>query len=236
MTQPIEDKYLDRVRNLLAKAEATEFPAEAELAMENALALMAKHGIKDAHLRAQDTEAEPIHEQMSITNPRASNKANLLNTIAKNLNCDMVHTSAKGTYVGTAHLFGFPDDIERVKFLYTSLLLQFQRALKQVEIPSWESPKSFRHGWAVGFINEISRRMRTARAVSEDEATTADPTTALVLADQSAAVQAKVLEEFPTTRNFRSSGSAAGARAGHTAGARADIGHKRVSGRRAIGS
>ena len=235
MTTP-DSKYLDRVRNLLAKAESTEFPAEAELARENAFALMAKHRIDAAHLRAQDTTAEPIHKQVNITNPHANIRANLLNTIALNLNCDLVHVSPKGSYVGIAHLFGFPDDIDRVMFLYSTLLLQFQHARKQVEVPAGMRPQSYKHGWAVGFINEISRRLRTAREASEAEATTTDPSTALVLADQTAAVKAKVFEAFRSTSNSRGRGSAAGARAGHVAGARADIGNRRVTGRRAIGS
>lgn len=236
MTNPVEAKYLNRVRALLAKAEATEFPAEAEELTAKAIELMSKHGIDAAHLRAQDSSAEPIHDQVAITNPRAKARAHLLNTVAEGMGCKMLLAHPKRSMAGTAHLFGFPDDIERVKLMYTSLLMQLESALKRVEVPMSEQYTAYRNSWAMGYIARIQDRMKAAKKTSSAEASGPDGSFALMLADQSRAVTARMREEFPNHGQTRTRSSSAGLGAGYTAGGRADIGNTRVNGRRAIGS
>src|SRR5699024_1248407 len=237
MPSPAESKYLNRVRALLAKAEATEFPAEAEKCTALAVKLMAKYGNDAAHLRRQHPKAEPIHERVTITSPRAKARGHLLDGVARGRNCEMLLERKKGSMTGIAHLFGFPDDIERVKLVYASLLLQLESSLKRIEVPIGESPKAFRNAWAMGYARRISDRMEKAKKTFTTEASGADSSFALVLADQSRAVEARMRQEFPTYRNFRTySSSRAGKEAGYAAGDSADIGHARVSGRRAIES
>jgi hypothetical protein len=50
--RPVDERMLSRVRALLAKAESTEFPEEAEALSSRAQELMARHSIDDAFLAA----------------------------------------------------------------------------------------------------------------------------------------------------------------------------------------
>lgn len=237
MTSPVESKYLNRVRALLAKAEATEFPAEAEECTARALRLMSQYGIDAAQLRAQGSKAEPVHERVVITNPRAKVKAHLLNALAENMNCRMLLQHRKRSMVGTGHLFGFPDDIERLKLAYASILVQLESALRRVEVPLWESPRAFRSAWAMGYVHRVGERLAEAKKTFTDEACASNGAFALVLADQSRAVTARMHQEFPAYGNIHTrSSSEAGRAAGYAAGDRADVGQTRVSGRRTIGS
>ena len=79
---------LNRIRTLLAKAEATEFAAEAETFTAKAQDLMTRHAIDEALLRAagdQPIEIEGV--RVHIHNPYATEKVQLLNQVARANRC-----------------------------------------------------------------------------------------------------------------------------------------------------
>src|SRR6266702_7657269 len=131
---------LDRVRKLLAKAEAEGVtPPEAEALTAKAAELMARYGIDRTRLGALHPETDkPSSRIVDIDNPWAQVRAHLLAGIAGAMNCQCVllSTSKPGARI---HLFGYASDLERADIMYTSLLLQMASALR------WARPRSEEH-------------------------------------------------------------------------------------------
>src|SRR5277367_4157804 len=103
---------LDRVRKLLAKAEAEGVtPHEAEALTGKAAELMARYGIDRARLSAARPETDaPADKIVILDNPWASVKAHLLSGLAQALRCQCVLLDDKRTRL---HVFGYASDIER---------------------------------------------------------------------------------------------------------------------------
>ena len=140
MTSPTRDTSkgatLDRVRKLLAKAEAEGVtPPEAEALTAKAAELMARYGIDRTRLGALHPETDkPSSRIVDIDNPWAQVRAHLLAGIAGAMNCQCVllSTSKPGARI---HLFGYASDLERADIMYTSLLLQMASALRWARPP-----------------------------------------------------------------------------------------------------
>ncbi|MFB4276067.1 DUF2786 domain-containing protein [Nonomuraea sp. MTCD27] len=234
-----DERTLDRVRKLLAKAEGTDNEHERDTFMAAANQLMAKYGIEQAMLAATDRSSEkPTNRRITVENPWADVKANLIYNVAEAVGCKSIMiTGVRGCKV--VQIFGFESDLERAELLYTSLLLQMASALTRVEIPYYDSPRAYRRSWMLGFKNEVVSRIRAAEraAVREYEAdrppasSATGPSTELVLASRKEAVDKAVAEVFPSLKRgngLSSRGSGYGA--GRAAGRQADIGGKRVGG------
>src|SRR5437660_12538465 len=116
---------LDRVRKLLAKAEAEGVtPPEAEALTAKAAELMARYGIDRAMLAATRPETDqPGSRIIDIANPWAQVRAHLLAGLAGALRCQCILLRPKGSGA-RVHVFGYASDLERTDILYTSLLLQ----------------------------------------------------------------------------------------------------------------
>ena len=236
MTTP-DHPILAKVRKLLALAEdpaATEHEAETYTA--KAAQLIADYGIDQALLAAADPGADPVGDLVvALDAPYATDKAELLSTVAERLRCRAVvrtrHTGAAKER--SMHLFGHASDLGRTELLYTSLLLQSATALARTPVPPYEHKAAFRRSWLAGFRMAIGRRLADAEARAETDAATrfaaAGRTSALVLADRSAQVEATMHAAYPglTTARPRSL-SGSGAAAGWAAGQRADLGGRPV--------
>ena len=225
---------LDRVRKLLAKAEADgATPAEAEALTAKAAELMARYGIDRALLAATQPETDkPADRVIDVDNPWAQVKAHLLTGLAAALRCQCVLVPRRdpGTRV---HVFGYSSDLERADILYTSLLVQMARALTAATIPSRaSSPRAWRRSWMLGYISAVVARVRTAeeRAAADADSTAASggPSTALVLADRAITVRLQAQQAYPRTRATRITYSGNGYGAGYAEGQNADIGSTKV--------
>jgi hypothetical protein len=226
---------LDRVRKLLAKAEAEGVtPAEAEALTAKAAELMARYGIDRALLAATQPETDkPADRLIDVDNPWAAVKSHLLTGIAAALRCQciLVPRSGPGTRV---HLFGYASDLERADILYTSLLVQMARALASAVMPPGSrSPRAWRRSWMLGYISAVIIRVRSAedRAAKDAEAQAqADgPSTALVLADRAVTIRLRAQQAYPRIRTSRVTYTGSGYGAGYREGQNADIGSAKVS-------
>jgi hypothetical protein len=241
-TEAPDEGLLAKIRALLAKAEATEFPDEAETLTAKAAELMAKYGIEQAKLADAEPDRDPIgdHHRIAMDAPYARDKAQLLNWIAQALGCRVIiHTRAAGISVT---LFGFQSDRERAEMLFTSLLVQAAHALAVVEIPWGENKAVYRRTWYTGYAQAIYIRLteaeRRARAAAGEDQAASGKSTALVLADRGAQVEQAWTErakDLKSAKARRLSGS--GVRDGYRAGQRADLGGRKVQAgnRRALG-
>jgi hypothetical protein len=230
---------LDRVRKLLAKAERAGTPEEAEIYNAKAVELMARHGIDEALLAADDPRRDEIGMlRIAMEDPYSAGKARLLGWTAAALRCRWVMHGASGGKVAAVTVFGFGSDRERVELLYTSLLLQATGQLVRLRPPwSGESVAAYRRSWLQGFAAQVHQRLLEAeeRAAAEASAQAgADRavSTALVLVDRGARVDRAYTEAFPhLARARRPSLSGSGFVEGAEAGRRADLGGRRIGGR-----
>jgi hypothetical protein len=230
---------LDRVRKLLAKAEAEGVtPPEAEALTAKAAELMARYGIDRARLAASRPDTDrPGNRIIDIANPWAQIRAHLLAGLAGAMRCQCVllSTSRPGARI---HVFGYASDLERADILYTSLLLQMARGLTTTVVPAGvRSPRAWRRSWLLGFVSAVITRVRTAEeraAAGAEGEEQAGPSTALVLADRALVVRRQLEEAYPVTRKTRITYSGRGYSAGYAQGQRADIGNARLGSAREL--
>jgi Protein of unknown function (DUF2786) len=230
---------LDRVRKLLAKAEAEGVtPPEAEALTAKAAELMARYGIDRARLAATRPDTDrPGSRIIDIDNPWAQVRAHMLAGLAGAMRCQCVllTTSRPGARI---HIFGFASDLERVDILYTSLLLQMAHGLTTTVVPvGVRSSRAWRRSWLLGFVTAVITRVRSAEdraAAAADGESRPVPSTALVLADRAIVIRRQLEEAYPVTRRTRVTYSGRGYSDGYAQGQRADIGNRRVGTAKAL--
>jgi hypothetical protein len=224
---------LDRVRKLLAKAEAEGVtPQEAEALTAKAAELMARYGIDRARLAAARPDTDrPGSRVIDIANPWAQVRAHLLAGLAGAMRCQC----GPGARI---HVFGYASDLERADILYTSLLLQMARGLTAAVVPAGvRSPRAWRRSWLLGFVTAVITRVRAAEdraAASAEGDTESGPSTAVVLADRAVVIRRQLEQAYPVTRRTRITYSGRGYGAGYAQGQRADIGNTRLGSARAL--
>jgi Protein of unknown function (DUF2786) len=230
-----DPRLLHRVTALLAKAESTNFPDEAEALTAKAQQLMTRHAIDRAHLVA-DSDGGPRvgGRRVGIDDPYAGARYLLLSLVADANRCRAVWTKQWGF----STVFGDEGDLDAVELLYTSLLVQATRAM--VAEPSrrggaWRrarasDTRSFRQSFLVAFAQRVGERLaQAAESVTADAATQSAALVPLFEARRDAA-QAALDEAFPDVRTTRMSArNADGWHAGVRAADRAELDlHRRV--------
>ncbi|WP_298133866.1 DUF2786 domain-containing protein [Micropruina sp.] len=158
---------LERVRALLAKAESTEHESEAMAFTAKAQQLMTKHAIEQAMVdEGGAAENSPGMIRVPLDPPYADAKALLLQTIAENTRCRALFLAE----LALSHVIGYSDDLEAVELLFTSLLVQAQRALAEASAtaPAGARTRSqaFRSAFLLGFTGRIGERLEEVRRLA----------------------------------------------------------------------
>ena len=193
-----EPRLLHRVRSLLAKAEATSFPAEAEAYTAKAQELIARYAIEDA-LTPHTADVVPFARRIGLDHPYESEKASLLNAVARANRCHTVWSPE----LGFMTVFGYDADIDAVELLYTSLLVQGHKAMTQSEPKAGKARlKAFRRSFLIAYAVRIGERMRqvTAAAVQAEAADLLP-----VLRNRDTQVRETMDRVFPQTQRARGS-------------------------------
>lgn len=169
-----DERILGRIRALLAKAESTEFPEEAEALSARAQELMAKHSIDRALLAAQSgSKDKPAARRLPVDSPYDSPKATLLHAIAQANRCRSVWRKA----IGMSTVVGFPPDLDAVELLYTSLLVQANAAMlregAKKDAYGRSRTRAFRQSFLVAYAYRIGMRLSHAAAGAEQRAAAA---------------------------------------------------------------
>jgi hypothetical protein len=195
------DRLLTRIRALLAKAEATDHPAEAETFTAKAQELMTRHAVDEAVLRGEQHEDVPVEtRRVHLQSPYAGVKAALLAAVARPNRCRTVLLDRYDIAV----LVGTPLDVEQAEILFISLLIQATRAMADAghrRAGSFDRSATFRRSFLTAYATRIGERLEQA-----DRSTTATYGAELVpvLQREADAVSAEFERRFPHTRTMGS--------------------------------
>jgi hypothetical protein len=165
-----DERALARVRSLLAKAESTEFPEEAEALSAKAQQLMARHSLgRLVAEAAADTHEPASARRIWLEAPYAGAKALLVQAVAEANRCRAVWVEA----LGFTTVVGGERDLRGTELLVTSLLVQATRALLDSG-PSAAAARrgrtrSFRQSFLVAYATRIGERLRGASAGVVDD-------------------------------------------------------------------
>ncbi|SIR21135.1 DUF2786 domain-containing protein [Micromonospora avicenniae] len=164
-------RILDRVRALLAKAESTTFPAEAEALTGKAQELIARHSLDEALLAAEAPGPDlPSGVRLGTDAPYAGAKALLVQEVAAANGCESVWSDD----LGFATVLGWPAELAAVELLYTSLLVQATAAMLAGRGERRASGGRRTRGYDESFLNafalRIGERLRAATAAANRQA------------------------------------------------------------------
>jgi hypothetical protein len=197
-----DERILGKIRALLAKAESTEFPEEAEALSARAQELMAKYSIDQAVLAAQKGRRDsPAGRRLPVDNPYESPKASLLQTVAKANRCRTVWHKE----LGMSAVVGFQADLEAVELLFTSLLVQANAAMLRAgakrDAYGRSRTRAFRQSFLIAYATRIGERLSQATEHAQQQAATASSGQGLlpVLRARQQAVDDAVGEMFGDT-------------------------------------
>jgi len=174
-----DSRTLARIRALLAKAEATGYPEEAEALSAKAQELMARHSIDEAVLAAGGATARagggdvPGACRIGVDPPYETAKAVLLDAVAAANRCRAVWHEE----FGFSTVVGFEADLEVVELLHTSLLVQATAAMTAAEAAQRaggrKRTKTFRQSFLAAYAHRMGDRLaatvreQTAEAAGE---------------------------------------------------------------------
>lgn len=208
-----DPKVLNRIRGLLAKAEATDFVEEAETFTAKAQALMTRYAINSALLQGtgptDGATTAVSSRRIHLDNPYVREKVHLLTAIGEANRSRTVWFDR----FAIATVVGSPLDLEQVDLLFTSLLIQATRAMQSAGARDADDAKgsrttSFRKAFLFGFAVRIGQRLKeTDSRATAEAAVDADvriDDLLPVLAARSEAVDAEFERLFPSTKASRS--------------------------------
>jgi uncharacterized protein DUF2786 len=216
-------RMLGRIRALLAKAEATGYPEEAEALTAKAQELMARHSVDEALLDARAPAKDtPGACRIGVEPPYEQAKAVLLDAVATANHCRAVWNEP----FAFSTVVGFEGDLAAVELLYISLLVQAQSAMATAEAAQRaggrKRTKTFRQSFLAAYAHRVGDRLRTAA-----EAPVTDDLLP-VLASREVAVTDRMDRLFPqtTTTRLRGVNDEAGWTEGARAADRAQVGNR----------
>lgn len=219
----VDQKILARVRALLAKAESTAFPTEAEALSTKAQELMNRHAFERALLDADEHRPQAATStRVWLDSPYVEAKSQLVAGIAAANRCRSVFHPD----LGFVALVGDPLDLDITELLGTSLLVQATRAMvaegRQVSRTGTSRTRSFRQSFLVSYATRIGERLRDAASAAAGAER--DDRLLPVLADRSRVVDDTFQEMYRhTVQKSVSVSNGAGWQAGRSAADRADL-------------
>jgi hypothetical protein len=196
----LDPSLLDKVRALLAKAEATAFEEESDAFLSKAQELMTRHNLDRAILFEADQGGVAGIEARRcwLDDPYLKQKGFLLAVVAGANRCRSVSLYEYGFVT----LFGHPDDLSTAEMLFTALLVH---ATKQMTRPLSAGKRdasrpSYRRSFLLAYASRIGARLREATTSATDAALESIGNSLLpVLAERERGVDEALRRMFPNT-------------------------------------
>lgn len=181
-----EEQWITIISQLLKKAEKTDSEAEASTFFAQANELMVRHAIDAARVRdeqrattgGQVEEPVQVYWMWATNDAHAKAKAVLVEQAARSQhvvftnfpnkpNSNIFREGNKGRYSQWGSFVGYAQDIENAKIMFTSLLIQWTRFVRQdVQAPRggsfWETGTGdygFKTGHLEGFAYRVGERL-----------------------------------------------------------------------------
>ena len=247
----VDDRRLATIRGLLAKAEASEFPEEAEAFFNKASELIARYSVDEALIWAYSASCREQADELRLVvhSPYVAQKAVLVARVASAHGCRAIRFGAGSARGGEViAVIGFPSDLRWVETLVTSLMVQMTSTMLVGAPAGLSSAQSagWRRSFIIGFAEEVGTRLQADREVAaraadaeESEYRRGDHSghsVSLVLVERSEEIRDEFRRRFPHTRSTSAStgGSRAGHHAGKAAGRDAALTRDAVGGRRSL--
>ena len=196
-------KVLARIRALLAKAEGTEFPEEAEALSAKAQELMAKFSLDQALVDADpefDLPDDSGARRIWVETPYVSAKAQLVGAVASANRCRTVSMEQ----LAVVTIVGAELDLRLTELLATSLLVQANRAMldagKHIGHRGESRTRSFRQSFLMAYAQRIGERLQATTEATQAAVPEADAGRLLpVLSKREEQVDALFTKLFPDT-------------------------------------
>lgn len=163
-TTAASSRVLSRVRALLAKAESTEFPEEAEALSAKAQELISRQALDRLLTEAEHHRGgEPVTaRRLWIEPPYVLAKGVLVAAVAEANRCQSVLSEQ----LGFSAVVGEAGDLDAVELLVTSLLVQANAAMlacgRRAGAGGMSRTTSFRRSFLVAYATRIGERLRSA--------------------------------------------------------------------------
>jgi hypothetical protein len=198
-------RMLSRVRSLLAKAESTDYPEEAEALSQKAQELMSRYALERLLHRLDDhaPNERVTARRFWIDGPYVFAKGTLVGVVARANRCRSVIDEE----LGFVTLFGEATDLDPVELLATSLLVQANSAMlrhgRHYDFTGTSRTTSFRRSFMTSYAQRIGERLAEANHSATTGTARAGELVPL-LQGQAERIDAAVSEMFPETIMRRS--------------------------------
>jgi len=225
---------LAKVRKLLAMAEGSPNPNEADAFSRKAAELIAAHRIDPERLRVEADDDLSVREVVLGRGAYVRGRLGLLQVVAEAHGCRVVfEVGDRGTVAFTA---GFRSDLDTTDLLYHSLHAQASTRMAGERRATGAATQQWRRSFLFGYADEIRQMLvDSADEAQRHQHPASSALPALRARDRRVA-------EFTRQRWGRVAAArrprpatVTGFEAGRRAAARADLGRRRVGGLRAIG-
>ncbi len=238
------EALVHKVRKLLAKAESTTNPNEAEAFSAKAAELIAANRLDPDHVRESLEHGALALRRIPLgRGAYVRARLALLMAVARAHDCEVVfETGPAGTVAVVA---GFDVDLVVTGLLYESLHIQAANQMATAKLATPAATQRWRRSFLFGYARRIGEMLSVSRNQASPPARSGPPTlfdesarssTPDVLG-RSARVKEFAKDAFGPVRAARGvrPSTAAGWNDGHRAAGRADVGRGRLRGRRALG-
>jgi hypothetical protein len=226
---------LRRVRKLLAKAQATDNPHEAEAFSRKAAELVQELRIDPDRLARDDDRGLAVRDVHLGRGAYVRARLALLAVIAEANDARVVFSATPSGTV--AHVAGFVDDLDAIEVLYQGLHAQAAAQMAGERRGTAAATQRFRRSFLFGFADRIGLLLdESHRAADATSATAASRE--IALRRRADTVEEFAAATFGRVRAARRAGPAtvSGFQAGERAATRADIGRERLAARPQLGS
>jgi hypothetical protein len=229
-----DPQLIGKVRKLLAMAERSSNPNEADAFSRKAAELIAAHRIDPERLRAEAGDELAVRELVLGRGAYVRGRLGLLQAIAEAHGCRVVfEIRDRGT---VAFVAGFRSDLDTTELLYHSLHTQASSRMAAERRATAAATQQWRRSFLFGYADEVRRMLRRSADHAQRHV---HPSSSALPALRA---RDRRVEEFSRQRFGRvvsarrpKAATVTGWEAGRRAATRADLGRRRVGGLRAIG-